>query len=36
MTKVTVRVTKPVADHPIETMGKELRSMMGWLKEKKR
>ncbi len=24
------------AEHPIETVGKQLRSMMGWLKEKKR
>jgi ketol-acid reductoisomerase len=26
---------KKEAEHPIEEIGKKLRSMMGWLKEKK-
>jgi ketol-acid reductoisomerase len=26
---------KKEAEHPIEVIGKKLRSMMGWLKEKK-
>jgi ketol-acid reductoisomerase len=28
-------LTKQDAEHPIETVGKELRSMMPWLKKKK-
>jgi ketol-acid reductoisomerase len=27
---------KKEAEHPIEEVGKKLRSMMGWLKEKKK
>lgn len=33
---VFTALRKKEAEHPIETVGKELRSMMGWLKEKKR
>ena len=33
---VFTALRKKEAEHPIETVGKKLRSMMGWLKEKKR
>lgn len=33
---VFIALRKKEAEHPIETVGKKLRSMMGWLKEKKR
>jgi ketol-acid reductoisomerase len=32
---VFTALRKKEAEHPIETIGKKLRSMMGWLKEKK-
>jgi ketol-acid reductoisomerase len=33
---VFTALRKKEADHPIEAVGKKLRSMMGWLQEKKR
>jgi ketol-acid reductoisomerase len=33
---VFTALRKKEAEHPIEVVGKKLRSMMGWLKEKKR
>ncbi len=32
---VFTALSKKEAEHPIETLGKKLRSMMGWLKEKR-